>query len=238
MRLESEEDIRLAVDRYINAIRTQASMPPEKRESRYIPDELLLKLGCPYDRQDASGESVKIYPVLSERDLPIVSRQLPRLLVATAGQLPANISDINVLLGCLLVHTDWRDCLAEEDTAYALAVALCFFLDTETASILDILTNDEKTNILRILNEWVKPDPAWVTLPRQRVVTEILFGAPWCHFALPYQQDVVQIEPTSVSKEVMRKAIVGGQPPFMPGLCPQLSDMERAAELPSEIGGP
>jgi hypothetical protein len=181
--------------------------------------EHLMAWGCPY----IDGDVVK-YTALLENDKTSFADEIPAILVDVVAHLPNNAMGLSSLMGGLARSGCWRACLRTIEGAHALAVAICYFIDTlEESARLD---KDVESDVLEIINAWLEPRRPWSKIPPVIAVATALFGSWWCDLAL---DDIVQGPPGQCHWEDVNftaHVIAKDRPPFLPGLCPIQIDAE------------
>jgi hypothetical protein len=203
-------------------------------ETKYprLQKEHLLALGCPYVESDPFTHlDVVKYKALPRDNKALFGYTVPKLLVDVMAHLPDDALGVSSLLGGLARSGCWRACLERIESAHALAVAICYFIDT-CADICALDTYVEK-DVLKIINEWLAPLRPWSKLPPVIVVATELFGSWWCDLAL---DGVVQEPPGQGDWDdgyFTAHVIAKNRPPFLPGLCPiQIDvDLEQLPDL-------
>jgi hypothetical protein len=189
--------------------------------------EHLSALGCPYAQyHETAGCDIVYYTALNKEYTRSFVAAAPALLAEVTARIPDDALGVTSLLGGLARSGCWRACLTEVETAHSLAVAICYFIDTYSDEC--ALDAAVESDVLDILNDWLKPTESWIDLPPVLAVTTALFGSWWCDIAL---DSIEQDAPGSnhwADGSLTASAVAKDRPPFMPTVRPELPDIELA----------
>lgn len=110
----------------------------------------------------------------------------------------------------LLTKQRWRVCLDNLEDTYMLAqVALRVCATTAESQWYKPLREPFAPVLCEMLNEWIKPDEAFVWYPEVEALAAAMFGEGWCSFIL-----APNIE-AGIAPQI---SVVRSRPPFLDGL--------------------
>lgn len=184
-------------------------------------------LGCPF------SNSGVYYTKPVERDhILALNDVLPKVLTAIVARIPDFCSNVSSVLGAINRQGCLSSCLETREGAYAMAVGLCYFIDT--LELHGSLDQDVAPDVLNLLSSWIKPAIEWDEIPSSRTVAAALFGEHWCHFKLTDDMDYLPGSAMWNSDWILAYIVAKERPPFLTGLCPA-QDAIMSAPLP-ELG--
>jgi hypothetical protein len=189
-----------------------------------LSETLLLLLGCPFQEEYMPSyrfeKATMMQPVRAEHRAEVAAALrtlLPIVVRQAASQLCAGAS----ILGGLVLSDTWQECLWEESTAYDLASLVMTFVEDYTDSYPpDILA---EPHVLALLNTWLRPSSAWMTLPDRETVARHMFGDACWEFQL------------QLNIPLVGAAVYRDRPEFLPGLCHDDCSISHAI-LPADVG--
>lgn len=186
-----------------------------------IDGNLLLELGCLTPPSDLDTEIAK------DEKLKKIIKIL--IEVAPCGWATDKFAP---LLSGLFYRKGLLDCTSSEEGAYALAVAIVGYMETDfnnTAMLIIVA----KPHVLALLHEWLKRPMAWTSLPSVETVCRTLFAEDWCDLMLPDSARLRGRRAKGPGRPVS-DLIATTRPAFLPGRCKgQLES--SAVELPDNL---
>lgn len=201
-----------------------------------LPENLACLLGCPYLLQRGSWKTLRVNLDRCDHE-SIVARQLilPKLfaVVKRYGQHSDRLS----VLAALNRSNCWTAVLEDLPLTYELAQALVDFVDCYSPR--SLMYDCASSDVLAMLNAWLKPDTHWEKLPGVRTLCQHVFGDAWCALVLPDEHaDVVgAFAIRRDNKCSLHDLIAAQKPQFLHGLC-SAQDAAAAGRRAVEISLP
>jgi hypothetical protein len=211
----------------IRAARSTASVAQLSRLGRLDP-ELLASLGCTY----RCGSGVALSTTPKTHMSQVVQQCLSVLLLELVNDVDTASVDQVSVLAAMSAYNCWKEVVATESGAYAVAIVLMFYV--ETYSETQILKKTVRRNMQKILADWLGLDTSGDKLPSLAAVASALFGNGWCSFVL---SDAAMSGNSESWREGYLSCNIAARerPPFRPGLC-SAQVLDTGEVLPDSVG--
>jgi hypothetical protein len=185
--------------------------------TKCLSSALLGQIGASYyHARAAGGYEIDAYHGLAlatPENVKCLQTVLPSLieLISQAAEC-LRVSDMQAVLSVVGAREVWRDCLLTYHGSYGLAQCLLSAADMKNHPHLIRYADLVRPHILKIVNDWLKPESPWLDIPNEETIAIALFGSGWWGVCGQHSHgDAVEQVCCSVH---------GQKPPFMAGMVP------------------
>jgi hypothetical protein len=186
-----------------------------------MPEQLYTLLGCAHVIGNGPRTSQHLQPC-DQATLTARSLMLPKMFAAV-GRNGLQLDRLAILTA-LNRFSCWSEILKDVALTYELAQAITDFIDCYSPALTNRAALSE---VVSLLNNWLKPSTPWSTLPGIRTFGRHAFGEEWCTFVLPDEYADIEGKRTAHGSLSVSDFIAAQRPPFVKGLCPAQDEANR-----------